>query len=65
MLKNDVSGVTPLCYPTTVRRLAVDFAAKITKHAKQTTLKVTDAVMKRLQLQTIWRRCIDPPLIAA
>ncbi len=65
VLKNDVSGVTPLCYPTTVRRLAVDFAAKITKHAKQTTLKVTDAVMKRLQLQTIWRRCIDPPLIAA
>lgn len=64
VLKNDVSGVTPVSYPTTVRRLAVDFAAKIIYSGRQFTLKVTKAVMERIQLQTLWQRCLSPPPLA-
>ncbi len=63
VLKNDVSGVTPVSYPTAVRRLAVDFAAKIIYSGRRFTLKVTESVMEQLQLETLWQRCLNPPPI--
>ncbi len=63
--KEDVLGeVLPISsYPTTVRRKAVDIAAKITRTGGQIILKVTTAVMEALQFDKLWERCQQPPPI--
>ena len=60
--KRDVlKDVLPIeSYPTTVRRLAVDFAAKVTYESRQFILKVTQAVRDRLKLDLLWQRCQNP-----
>lgn len=52
--------ITVTGYATTVRRLVFDIAAKIVTSARQTILKVTQAVMDRLQFKTLWQRCLAP-----
>jgi hypothetical protein len=47
-------------YATTVRRKAVDFAAKIIKTSRGIVLKVTQAVMDRLHFDKLWERCQNP-----
>lgn len=47
-------------YATTVRRKALDFAAKIVKDSRQIILKVTQAVMDALRFDRLWERCNDP-----
>jgi hypothetical protein len=47
-------------YATTVRRKALDFAAKIVKGSRQISLKVTRVVMKALRFDTLWERCNTP-----
>ncbi len=47
-------------YATTVRRKAVDFAAKIVRTGGQVILKVTQAVMDVLQCERLWERCNNP-----
>jgi len=61
--KEDVLGevISVKAYATTVRRLAVDFAAKIIRSGHQYILKVTEAVMERLRLQDLWERCAHAP----
>ena len=44
-------------YATTIRRKLVDFAAKVVRKGRELTLKVPQAVMERLKLQTLWTRC--------
>jgi hypothetical protein len=44
-------------YATTVRRKLIDIAAKVVRTGREVILKVTQAVMERLQLQTVWARC--------
>jgi hypothetical protein len=63
--KEDVlEGVIPVsAYPTTVRRKAVDFAAKIVRTGGRTILKVTEAVWDRLNLPLLWERSGCPPKI--
>ena len=63
--KEDVlSGVVPPhAYPTTLRRMAIDFAAKIIRHGGKTILKVTQAIWDRLHLPVIWERSGAPPQI--
>jgi len=47
-------------YATTVRRKALDFAAKIIRRGGQIILKVTQAVMDTLQFDKLWERCNTP-----
>jgi len=65
--KEDVlSEIIPIAsYATTVRRVAVDFAAKIVKTSHQIILKVSQAVRTALNLDRLWQRCQCPPPIRA
>lgn len=60
--KEDVlEEVMPIgSYATTVRRKALDFAAKIVRESRQIILKVTQAVMDALRFDRLWERCNDP-----
>ncbi len=61
--KHDVlSDVIPVTsYATTVRRQLVDIAAKIVRTGHRRILKVSQAVMDRLQLGRLWQKCQNPP----
>ena len=64
--KEDVlEGVMPIgSYATTVRRKALDFAAKIIGTGRQLILKVTQVVMDNLQFDILWQRSQTPiPII--
>ncbi|MCP3680557.1 MAG: IS1380 family transposase [Gammaproteobacteria bacterium] len=60
--KEDVlEEVIPIAsYATTVRRKALDFAAKIVKTGRGTILRVTQTVMDTLRFKDIWKRCQNP-----
>lgn len=60
--KEDVlEEVLPVAsYATTVRRKAVDFAAKIITTSRGIVLKVTQAVMDSLHFDKPWERCQNP-----
>jgi hypothetical protein len=47
-------------YATTVRRKAVDFAAKIVNTGREIILKVTQVVMEHLCFDKLWERCQNP-----
>ena len=51
-------------YATTVRRKAVDFAAKIITTSRGIILKVTQAVMDSLHFDKLWERCQNPVSIS-
>jgi len=57
--KQDVlSEVIPISsYATTVRRIAVDFAAKIVKTGGRVCLKVPRTIMQALKFDVLWERC--------
>ena len=63
--KQDVlSEVIPITsYATTVRRYAVDFAAKIVNTGRYFILKVPRALLNSLQLERCWWRCQNPVTI--
>jgi len=64
--KEDVlEEVMPIgSYATTVRRKALDFAAKIIGTGRQLILKVTQTVMDNLQFDILWQRSQKPiPII--
>ncbi len=58
-----VNVVPATSYATTVRRTVIDLAAKIVRSGGQVILKVTQAVMNRLQFDKLWERCQRPPRI--
>ena len=58
-----VNVVPATSYATTVRRTVIDLAAKIVRSGGQIILKVTQAVMNRLQFDKLWERCQRPPRI--
>lgn len=56
--QDTLEEIMPLpSYATTVRRKLIDIAAKIVRTGREVILKVTQAVMERLQLETVWVRC--------
>jgi hypothetical protein len=64
--KEDVlQEVMPIgSYATTVRRKALDFAAKVIKTKRETILKVTKVVMGNLRFRDLWQRSQTPiPII--
>lgn len=65
--KEDVlKEVIPIgSYATTVRRKALDFAAKVVGTGGEIILKITKAVMDNLQFDVLWQRSQNPiPIIA-
>jgi len=60
--KEDVlEEVIPIeSYASTVRRKALDFAAKIVNTGREIILKVTQAVMEQLRFDRLWERCQNP-----
>ena len=64
--KRDVTAaVVPIsAQATRLRREAIDFAAKIVRHAGETVLKVTRAVWNRLHIADLWERAANPPPFA-
>ena len=52
------AGETP--FETTVRRQAVDFAAKLVRTGGRLILKVTRTVMESLHPEALWARCQSP-----
>jgi hypothetical protein len=60
--KEDVlEEVIPIAsYATTVRRRALDFAAKIVKTGGEILLKVTEMVMDALRFKDLWIKCQNP-----
>lgn len=50
-------------YATTVRRKLIDLAGKIVRTSRDCILKVSQAAMERLQLQTLWTRCQEASAI--
>jgi hypothetical protein len=61
--KADVTDlvIPETAYATTLRRQFVDVAGKIINHAGRIVLKVTQAVLDRLQLDELWLLCSSPP----
>lgn len=51
-------------YPTTVRRVLIDFAAKIVSHSGKIILKVTPATWEALRFRDLWIRSGAPPVFA-
>jgi hypothetical protein len=59
--EDNLQDILPLSsYATTVRRQLIDIAAKVVRTGHEVILKVTQAVMDRLQLQLLWTRCQNP-----
>lgn len=52
-------------YATTVRRRLVDIAAKVVRTGGEIILKVHTAIMERLKLDALWRRCRQAPPVPA
>ncbi len=63
--KEDVlEAVIPITsYAVTVRRKAIDFAAKIVKTGRTVILKVHQSVADALKINLLWEKCQNPPPI--
>lgn len=57
--KQDVTAkVIPVTvYPSTFRRMLVDFAVKICSHARHTVMKVTNTIYQTINFEEIWKLC--------
>ncbi len=55
-------GIITLGVDTMVLDL-VDFAVKITSHARHTVMKVTNTIYQTFDLEELWKRCQSPPKI--
>lgn len=63
--KEDVcQGVVPvMSYATRLRRRLIDIAGKVVRTARRTTLKVSQATYRALNLGLLWDRAVAPPRI--
>jgi hypothetical protein len=58
--EDTLTDILPITsYATTIRRTLMDFAAKVVRKGGQSILKVPEAIMNQLKLQTLWARCHD------
>ncbi len=64
--KRDVAApsVPVTAYPTRVRRVVIDFAAKLVRTGGKTLLKVTAATWNQLRIPELWERSGSPPTFA-
>jgi hypothetical protein len=63
--KRDVTaeGISPVCYPSTFKRKFIDVAGKVVSTGRETILKVTRSVWKRLNVPEVWELVNSPPVI--
>lgn len=63
--KQDVTAdvIPETVYPNTFRRRLIDFAVKITSHAKNISLKVTKSVYQLINIENLWKLCQSPPTV--
>lgn len=63
--KRDVSKdiIDIQSYPTTFRRILIDFAGILIHTGRRIILKVSQYVYERLNIPLLWERCNNPPLI--
>ncbi len=63
--KEDVAcpAVSVTAYASTVRRQLIDIAGKIVRHGGRVVLKVAYSSLKHLQLDEVFRRCANPPVL--
>ena len=63
--KRDITpDIIPITiYPSTFRRKLIDFAAKMTTHARDIILCVTQSVFETINIIDLWQRCQAPPKI--
>ena len=56
--EDNLKDILPITsYATTIRRTLIDFAAKVVRKGRTLILKVPEAIMNELKLQTLWMRC--------
>lgn len=56
--EDNLEGILPVpSYATTVRRKLMDIAAKVVRTGGKVILKITQTVIERLRLTTLWERC--------
>ena len=58
----DQQAIPVTAYTTTVRRVLIDFAAKIVSHSGKIILKVTQATWEALRFRELWIRSGVPPV---
>ena len=56
-------AVSVVAYASTVRRQLIDMAGKIVRHGGQVVLKVVSSSLNLLQLDEVFRRCTNPPVL--
>ena len=63
--KRDITPhVIPVrAYPDTVRRILIDFAAKITTRLRNIILNVSKTVYQTINIELIWEKCQLPPKV--
>ena len=63
--KRDIThDVIPVrSYPNTMRRILIDFAAKITTRSRNIILSVSKTVYQTIHIEQIWERCQLPPKV--
>jgi hypothetical protein len=63
--KRDVTAraIPATSYPATFRRRLIDFAVKVTAHARNIILNVTRAVHRTIDIAELWKLCQSPPRI--
>ena len=63
-LKSEVPEISNSSYASTVRRIFIDVAAKVTCSSKKLELKLRGIVLTSLNFVEIWKRCCSsPPLL--
>jgi hypothetical protein len=43
--------------------MLIDFAVKISSHARHTAMKVTKTIYQTMNVEELWRLCQSPPKI--
>jgi len=61
--KRDVTAkaIPATSYPATFRRRLIDFAVKVTAHARNITLNVSRSVHRAIDIAELWKLCQSPP----
>ncbi len=64
--KRDVTAevIPATVYPNTFRRKLIDFAVKITSHARNISMNVSRTVHQGIKIEKLWKLCQSPPTIA-
>lgn len=63
--KRDITPhvISVKAYPDTMRRILIDFAAKITTRSRNIILSVCKTVYQTINIEQIWKKCQLPPKI--